>query len=753
MKEKRAAIWKRILAVVLTVALLPVGGMQTARAAETVTIQVENRQTDGQALMNLVNAYRNSQTTQPQPGTGSAITVGQLAYDYGLELSAMQRAAEVALVYSNQMRPDNTAVSTAYNYGGTCVESIGTGSISDVYTGWVTSANDRANMVNAAYTVMGVGHVVYNGRDYWAAVFSDQATGVPQTSLGSPQQKQISVGTIRQKTVETGLASALTMNVGDTTSFANARASVQIDGHMPSGEYCPVIGTPSGTSSDSTVVSVEGTTIRALKVGNARVTISCGGQTADVSVTVRQPTMSIDAIPAQNYTGFEVRPAVTVRVGGTVLSTSYYTVAYSNNIQKGTNTARVTVKGTGAYAGYEASAYFTIESPNLSNATITQISDQTYTGNPIYPAFTVYMDGRVLQQGTDYNVTYTNNVNMGTATITLTGIGSYSGTRTMTFRITGPSLYSATIDAIPDQLYTGSYLTPALTVRLNNLVLVPNVDYYATYSNNRNIGTATVTISGRGNYTGSRTTTFRIIDRNLTYATISSISNQRYTGNEVRPDVTVTLGGTVLRPNVDYTLSYQNNRQPGTATVIITGAGSYKGSKTATFKITQASLSSATVKVSNQTYNGNEKEPNVTVRLNGDLLEEGDDYEVEYRNNTKPGKATVVISGTGYYSGTAKGTFIIKPKKQKLKSGKARGNSAALVWTKDSNVKGYEIYRSKKKSSGYSRIGTFTTNKTTACRNTNLKRGTYYYKIRSYIVVDGKKYYGAFSNVKKVTIR
>ena len=665
----------------------------------------------------------------------------------------MQRAAEVALVYSNQMRPDNTAVSTAYNYGGTCVESIGTGSISDVYTGWVTSANDRANMVNAAYTVMGVGHVVYNGRDYWAAVFSDQATGVPQTSLGSPQQKQISVGTIRQKTVETGLASALTMNVGDTTSFANARASVQIDGHMPSGEYCPVIGTPSGTSSDSTVVSVEGTTIRALKVGNARVTISCGGQTADVSVTVRQPTMSIDAIPAQNYTGFEVRPAVTVRVGGTVLSTSYYTVAYSNNIQKGTNTARVTVKGTGAYAGYEASAYFTIESPNLSNATITQISDQTYTGNPIYPAFTVYMDGRVLQQGTDYNVTYTNNVNMGTATITLTGIGSYSGTRTMTFRITGPSLYSATIDAIPDQLYTGSYLTPALTVRLNNLVLVPNVDYYATYSNNRNIGTATVTISGRGNYTGSRTTTFRIIDRNLTYATISSISNQRYTGNEVRPDVTVTLGGTVLRPNVDYTLSYQNNRQPGTATVIITGAGSYKGSKTATFKITQASLSSATVKVSNQTYNGNEKEPNVTVRLNGDLLEEGDDYEVEYRNNTKPGKATVVISGTGYYSGTAKGTFIIKPKKQKLKSGKARGNSAALVWTKDSNVKGYEIYRSKKKSSGYSRIGTFTTNKTTACRNTNLKRGTYYYKIRSYIVVDGKKYYGAFSNVKKVTIR
>ena len=103
--------------------------------------------------------------------------------------------------------------------------------------------------------------------------------------------------------------------------------------------------------------------------------------------------------------------------------------------------------------------------------------------------------------------------------------------------------------------------------------------------------------------------------------------------------------------------------------------------------------------------------------------------------------------------GTAKGNFIIKPKKQTLKSAKASGKSAALVWTKYSNVKGYELYRSKKKSSGYSRIASFSKNTTTACRNTNLSSGTYYYKVRSYIVVDGKKYYGAFSDAKKVTIR
>lgn len=359
----------------------------------------------------------------------------------------------------------------------------------------------------------------------------------------------------------------------------------------------------------------------------------------------------------------------------------------------------------------------------------------------------------MLQQGVDYDVTYYNNTNMGTATVTITGRGTYSGTKSTTFRITGQNMNTATIDAIPDQIYTGSYISPTVTVRLNNVLLIQNVDYTVSYQNNRNVGMATVRITGKGNYSGTRTTTFRILDRDLTYATIGSISNQRYTGSEVRPEITVTLGGTKLQQYVDYTVSYQNNRQPGTATVIVTGAGSYRGSKSTTFKITQASLSSATVKASNQTYNGDEKEPNVTVRLNGELLEEGDDYEVEYRNNTKPGKATVVIYGNGYYSGTAKTTFIIKPKKQKLKSGKAKGDSAALVWTKHSNVKGYEIYRSKQKSSGYKRIGTFTTNKTTACRNTKLSRGTYYYKVRSYIVVDGKKYYGAFSNIKKVTIR
>lgn len=743
MKEKRAAIWKRILAVVLTVTLLPVWGVETVKAAE-IRIQVEYKQSDAVSLLGLVNNYRSNIS---QSASSGAIQATPLAYDYGLERVAMKRAVEVALGYE-QAGPDGSTGSQAYGYG-SYAESLGKQTTAtSVYSDWLGSSTDRSNMSNSQFRAMGIGHIVYNGFHYWVAAYSDTPSNEQAVTLNGLQTRAVTINGAVQTTIDTGVGSALSLNAGETRNLTGIKVSAQING-----KNCPLVADAASISSDrNDIVSVNGTTIKAERTGTATITITCGGQTATINVTVQQTPLTIDKISDQNYTGYAITPSITVRQGSTVLRLNTdYTVRYENNVRTGT--AYVYVTGIGTYSGSNAQATFRIVTPTVANATITTIPDQAYTGNPIYPPITVYESNRMLQQGVDYDVTYYNNTNMGTATVTITGRGTYSGTKSTTFRITGQNLNTATIDAIPDQIYTGSYISPTVTVRLNNVLLIQNVDYTVSYQNNRNVGTATVRVTGKGNYSGTRTTTFRILDRDLTYATIGSISNQRYTGSEVRPEITVTLGGTKLQQYVDYTVSYQNNRQPGTATVIVTGAGSYRGSKSTTFKITQASLSSATVKASNQTYNGDEKEPNVTVRLNGELLEEGDDYEVEYRNNTKPGKATVVIYGNGYYSGTAKTTFIIKPKKQKLKSGKAQGNSAALVWTKHSNVKGYEIYRSKQKSSGYKRIGTFTTNKTTACRNTKLSRGTYYYKVRSYIVVDGKKYYGAFSNIKKVTIR
>ena len=83
----------------------------------------------------------------------------------------------------------------------------------------------------------------------------------------------------------------------------------------------------------------------------------------------------------------------------------------------------------------------------------------------------------------------------------------------------------------------------------------------------------------------------------------------------------------------------------------------------------------------------------------------------------------------------------------------SRGKAAALSWKGDKYAAGYELYYSKKKTSGFSKIGTLKKNTYTKCTHDKRSRGTHYYKVRSYVVVDGKKYYSAFSAVKGVKIK
>ena len=770
-ENKKGYIRKRILAVVLAAVLLPLTPLQPVKAAagvtEMVSIQVTYGQTQARALAAQINELRadvnNRNAASAASGGAVQAKLPQLEYDYGLEQTAMRRAAELILAFDDELRPNSTRISTLYT-NANVVENISAmgSTAAQIYSAWAANqtASEYRNMVDETKLAIGIGHVTYYGRDYWVAAFSDQRSGtgvLPEDNGTMTRTIELETGRILDRKISGAPTGTITMNVGDYYDLSKCAASILVDGHCPPSEYCPLVGTVSAAPADTSVVTFNGTSLYAQGVGRTSVNITCGGLAASpFTVVVQQPRIdqaTIDLIANQSYTGYELRPTVKVRVGSTLLTENIdYTVAYTNNINIGTAVATVT--GINKYANTGSrSAYFQIVAPTLSNATISSISDQSYTGYAICPAVTVYVNNILLREGMDYTVSYSNNINMGTATVTITGIGSYSGTRTTTFRITGPNLSSATIAAIPDQLYTGSDIRPTVTVTVNNITLRQSTDYYVNYSNNRNIGTATVTVTGRGNYTGTRTTTFRIIGKDISNTTVNSIDTQRYTGDEIRPSVTVKIGSVVLQQNVDYKLTYRDNIEPGTASITISGIGSYSGSRTVTFKIAQVSLSSATVKVANQTYNGKEKTPDVTVKLNGEVLTEDDDYEVEYRNNKKPGKATVVITGLGAYSGTKKAYFVIKPKKITWKSIRPKVKAASLSWKKDSYATGYELYRSKKKSSGFSRIGTLSKNTYTACTNNNLSSGTYYYKVRSYVLVDGKKYYGAFSSVKSVKIK
>ena len=135
--------------------------------------------------------------------------------------------------------------------------------------------------------------------------------------------------------------------------------------------------------------------------------------------------------------------------------------------------------------------------------------------------------------------------------------------------------------------YDGKAKKPGVTVKLNGKTLKNGTDYTVSYSNNTKVGTAKVTITGKGNYTGSVSKTYSI-KNNFKKATISGISNKSYTGKNITQSITVKHNGKTLKKGTDYTVSYSNNKNIGTATVKITGKGSYTGTVTKTFKINPA---------------------------------------------------------------------------------------------------------------------------------------------------------------------
>ncbi len=155
---------------------------------------------------------------------------------------------------------------------------------------------------------------------------------------------------------------------------------------------------------------------------------------------------------------------------------------------------------------YNAGAYAI---PPLSFFTVDAIPDQIYTGAIITPDVVVKDGVVVLTKDVDYEVSYTNNIDVGVANVTITGKGKYHETLNTTFRIVAKPITS--IDFIPDQIHTGSAITPTVVVKSDEIILTEGVDYEVEYIDNVAVGTAHVTVIGKGNYTGVLQTTFQII--------------------------------------------------------------------------------------------------------------------------------------------------------------------------------------------------------------------------------------------------
>ena len=402
------------------------------------------------------------------------------------------------------------------------------------------------------------------------------------------------------------------------------------------------------------------------KVGTATVKLTGKGNfTGSVSTTftivgdLASSHAAIASMAARTYTGSQHKPAPKVSFAGTSLSANTdYTVSYKNNVNAGT--ATVTVTGKGLYKGSK-SITFKINPKSISKASVSAAA-QTYTGSALKPKPNVSLDGVTLTSGTDFTSAYTNNINAGSATITVTGKGNYTGTATGSFTIKRASIAKATVTA-QDQIWTGSALKPAPTVSLNSKTLKSGTEYSVSYASNTEVGTASITVTGKGNYTGTAKTTFSIKPKSLSKASISGLSTKTYTGSAHKPTPVVKLDGVTLVAKSDYTVSYKNNLNAGTATVTITGKGHYTDSARATFKINPLTLTGATIdEIPVQAWTGKEVKPSVVVKQGKTTLVEGTDYTLSYSKNIEPGQATVTIIGKGNYSGTLTQSFEIRCK-------------------------------------------------------------------------------------------
>lgn len=447
-------------------------------------------------------------------------------------------------------------------------------------------------------------------------------------------------------------------------------------------------------------------------------------------------------------------------VGTKINNECVYT--YVDNAGVGTATLTVTGGENGNYYG-SRDVHFRITRKNIgdSDVVVARIPDQTYTGHQITPSLVISYNGNILQAGTDYKLEYGNNCNAGIynqvtlpdrSWVAVIGVGNYdNGTensKIVYFNIKA-DLDSATVETITTQAYTGSQITPKVKVKCGGNTLIEGTDYTVVYDENTAIGEGALTIlpTPSSCYTGSKTVKF-YIGNSLATATVSNMpTSQTYTGKAIVPEPVVRIGNTTLVKGRDYSVQWKDNIKAGTAAVVVSGIGTYAGSKTVNYRIETKGIARCSIStIADIVYDGRSHSPTVIVRDGNKVLAQGTDYTLSnYSNNRLPGTATFTLTGIGNYSGSTTIKFNIIVANMAGVTAVPSTKSMKISWDARNNVTGYQVYTSNCRTKLRETTGTSSTIK-------KLKTGkNYTYKVRTYLKVGRNTYYGAFTTLKCTT--
>lgn len=389
----------------------------------------------------------------------------------------------------------------------------------------------------------------------------------------------------------------------------------------------------------------------------------------------------------------------------------------------------------------------------LQNEWFEQITPEyEYNGKSHEPEIESSESAPELEQGSDYEVTYENNINAGTATIKITGKDIFCGTVERSFKITPDEngmyvcYFAENNETYLETTFKGKKVEPEVVID----GLVRGKDYTVTYVNNEKPGEARAELTGIGNYKGSETLYFTIYGK---LPAADPIADQTYTGKELTPAIVIPG----LKAGEDYYMYYEDNQYPGVATVTIYGTGYYKGTATIHFKIikkTEKFVSNVKLNRTSYTYTGKSIRPSVTVTVNGKKIG-ASAYKLYYKNNKNSGIGTVQVRGTGKYSRINKTlTFKILPPKTLLTGLKKANRSFTASWKKNIQATGYQIqYAADSRFTKERKTVTVGKQSATRYKISGLKnKKTYYVRIRSYKRVGKKVLYSSWSTVKKIRV-
>lgn len=309
--------------------------------------------------------------------------------------------------------------------------------------------------------------------------------------------------------------------------------------------------------------------------------------------------VSVSSVKAQTYTGGAITPKVKVKdtaTGKTLKPGKQYTVSYENNVNAGQ--AEIVIRGIEG-AGYDGvlRVYFTINPMNISKVSAKVVGKEfPFTGKPVTPGVNAQYKKAALQEGSDYQVTYVNNINQGSsAQLQLTGTGNYTGTKTLKFKITSKKMkYASVVLSSYSGTYAGQSALPAVTVTYDGELCQENVDYTVKYPKTLKIGKNAIVISGTGNYTGSVKATYVVSKGSMADAQVHFPYAWQYTGKKLKPlPTSVTVGGAALQAGKDYTVKYQpvggkkgSVKEAGNYQIILTGKKNYQGTLIFDFCVT-----------------------------------------------------------------------------------------------------------------------------------------------------------------------